>query len=767
MQKKFLLLLHTILLPNGKETKMCEITRNHEDALDYYMSERMAYPNAVYDFTFENRYLIYHAPMRNELAYIALDMKTGLSSEICSTKHGEIPSYEFEEMIPQILYSIKYNGDKRFVYGYQKPLVDLIDKIFREVLPQHDFAVREEQIQLCKKMYNGLLHKKAAICEAEVGTGKSLAYLVAGFCAKMQTGSNEAVTISTSSIELQNALIDKEIPRLSRILLESHIAKRPITAVLRKGKEHYFCPFRFEDYVNKLRANPQKHGELLYYFDKSHFEARAFDLDKIAIQGRIKSKICVKGHCTECDHSASCRYNLFTRNAMSASVPLDFQVTNHNLYLTSAKQSGLLRESSFVIIDEAHKLKEAAQSVFGERFSEGTIKKYLNWTSTHCISTEMLPLYRQTRTEIKRLNKELFLKLRSMIPADDASGENNIITLDIECKSFIESLFDAISDLEEIRKDIRGMSEVNGNRIRNCLHRFIEDSDLNVWLETEDNGEITLCCCSKNIGNSLRKNVWRLKRSHVFTSGTMSDGVNFDFFKQEHGLDRIANNEMIEYSNPSPFDYKNHTRLYLPSDLPTPDNDNDFYVKAVADRIVDLVNATNGHTAILFTSYKLLSKVYELTKKRLSKYNVIRMTKSDRTAISEFKKSKNGVLFASGSMWEGVDCVGNCLSSVIIVRLPFPLRTATMNEKKANSASVEEFIHKYAVPEMLIKLRQGVGRLVRCETDTGILAILDCRATYGSYADNVKHTLRKYPVIESIDEVERFIKAIKDKSYFE
>jgi ATP-dependent DNA helicase DinG len=179
------------------------------------------------------------------------------------------------------------------------------------------------------------------------------------------------------------------------------------------------------------------------------------------------------------------------------------------------------------------------------------------------------------------------------------------------------------------------------------------------------------------------------------------------------------------------------------------------------------VNATNGHTAILFTSYKLLSKIYELTKNSLSKYNVIRMTKSDRTAISEFKKSKNGVLFASGSMWEGVDCVGDGLSSVIIVRLPFPLRTATMNEKKANSASVEEFIHKYAVPEMLIKLRQGVGRLVRCETDTGILAILDCRATRGSYADNVQHTLRKYPVIESIEEVENFIRAIKDKSYFD
>ena len=118
-------------------------------------------------------------------------------------------------------------------------------------------------------------------------------------------------------------------------------------------------------------------------------------------------------------------------------------------------------------------------------------------------------------------------------------------------------------------------------------------------------------------------------------------------------------------------------------------------------------------------------------------------------------------------MWEGVDCVGDCLSSVIIVRLPFPIRSATMNEKKANSASVEEFIHRYAVPEMLIKLRQGAGRLVRCETDTGVLSILDCRANRGSYAANIQHTLRKYPIVNSISEVEEFMRSIKNDEYFD
>ena len=746
---------------------MYEITRNDSDALDYYVSERMAYKNAEYDFTFEHRYLIYHVSMRNEIVYIALDMKTKLSSEVCHRKEGTYFESEYEDLIPLILFSIKYTGDTRHVQGYHAPAENLIERIFRSVLPKYGYAVREEQIVLCKKMYEGLMTKKASICEAEVGTGKSLAYLIAGFCAKRIGKRIEPVTITTSSIELQNALINKEIPKLSTMLLEEHIIKKPLSAVLRKGKEHYFCPFRFGDYVSKLKENEDKHRAILNYFEKTSFADQAFDLDKLGIPGFLKGKVCVKGHCADCKQATDCRYNNFTKAALSYSVPIDFQVTNHNLYLMSAKQPGLLRDSTMVIIDEAHKLKEAAQSVFGEQFCETDIPKYLNWTSTFCIRKDELPWYKVCRDRAKELNEKIFDKLCSMIPTDDESGENNIISLDAETVGLIHSLSLTISELEDIKRSIKGLSEVNGRRISKSLLRFTDANDLNVWIEKDDNGHIVLCCCSKNIGNALRKHVWNLNRSHVFTSGTMSDGVNFDFFKQENGLDRIAKIHLIEYSNPSPFDYKNNTRLYLPTDMPVPDNDDENYVHAVASKIISLIEATNGHTAILFTSYKLLAKVFDLTKDKLGKYHVIRMTKSDRTAISEFKKSKNGVLFASGSMWEGVDCVGDCLSSVIIVRLPFPIRSATMNEKKANSASVEEFIHRYAVPEMLIKLRQGAGRLVRCETDTGVLSILDCRANRGSYAANIQHTLRKYPIVNSISEVEEFMRSIKDDEYFD
>lgn len=179
-----------------------------------------------------------------------------------------------------------------------------------------------------------------------------------------------------------------------------------------------------------------------------------------------------------------------------------------------------------------------------------------------------------------------------------------------------------------------------------------------------------------------------------------------------------------------------------------------------------VVKATHGHTAVLFTSYKALNAVFDLVKDDLKEYPLIKMSRSNKTAITQFKNSGNGVLFASGSMWEGVDCAGDILSSVIIVRLPFPLRSQTMEFKKMSCKNTKEFVQKYAVPQMIIKLRQGAGRLIRNETDTGILAILDARAAKGSaYRSRVMTTLGKYPRVSSIEEVTAFIDSVKDETY--
>ena len=156
----------------------------------------------------------------------------------------------------------------------------------------------------------------------------------------------------------------------------------------------------------------------------------------------------------------------------------------------------------------------------------------------------------------------------------------------------------------------------------------------------------------------------------------MSDGDDFEYFKKEVGIDNVEEHLLIESSTSSPFDYAKNTRLYIPKNTPLPDNDSKVYVERISEEILNIIKATNGHTAILFTSYKVLQEVHKKIKDELSSYQVFAMTRGNKRVISDFRRSKNGILFASGSMWEGVDCIGDCLSSVIIVRLPFPLRNA-------------------------------------------------------------------------------------------
>lgn len=226
----------------------------------------------------------------------------------------------------------------------------------------------------------------------------------------------------------------------------------------------------------------------------------------------------------------------------------------------------------------------------------------------------------------------------------------------------------------------------------------------------------------------------------------------------DRGLAQITAKGLLIYN---PFDEL--TEVYDGQTFPEYYYEN---INAITERILRLIDATNGHTAILFTSYKVLQAVYERAIHQLGKYEVFCMTRNNRKVISDFRKSRNGVLFASGSMWEGVDCVGDGLSSVIIVRLPFPLRLAAMEQKKEAIGDVAKFVHEYAVPEMLIKLRQGVGRLIRCETDTGVISILDSRAANGSYVPRVKMALLKYPTVDSVEEVKSFMESVKGEDYY-
>ena len=728
-----------------------------------------------YDFTFENRYDISHRPRKDRIEYTACDRTMGLIHAVMEV-NAPINASEYPRMIPAI---IRHTGDQRCKGAKAYPPTELIDIIFRVIMPQYGYSLREQQLEMAQSIYTGLSSKKATLCEAEVGTGKTMAYLVAGFVAKLfdttYSFMGYPVTITTSSIELQKSIMEKEIPALSDMLQDFGLIDRPLSAVLRKGKEHYFCPKRYHEYMDSLLCYPELYSETIQELRTAELLDKALDLDAVPLSPHIKSRVCVKGSCHDCPRTGCCKYAEFLDYA-TTHYKFDFQITNHNLFLTTRRmrknhpsKSGLL-PCNFCIVDEAHKLAETAVDVFGAEICFDEVGEYLYSVKYDGGSVPRKRMkYKMLLTKASRLNK----KLLSMFAHYKFKADEDICEVKIK---LTPAMHDTIKKLISVLKQIGKWSVLEGSAggssaigLTERLSAFLIRKNNMFWISYDKaTGSKTLCCTPTNLEQHLQDSLWLEPNTHyALTSGTMRDDTGFSFFKDELGITGCLDQYSVsEYSCDSPFDYKDHTRLYISENVPFPDMNDPAYIPAVAREIVQLVKASHGHTAVLFTSYKTLNAVFDLIKDDLKEYPLIKMSRSNKNAITQFKESGNGVLFASGSMWEGVDCAGDILSSVIIVRLPFPLRTQAMEFKKRACGNTREFVQRYAVPQMIIKLRQGAGRLIRTETDTGILSILDARAAKGgAYRSRALKALRKYPLIDSVDAAAAFIDSIKDDSY--
>ena len=759
--------------------------------ITYKESEFLNYPQAtvggIYDFTFGNRYDIFHRPRGKMFEYIALDRTTGKTSLVLERK-TPMDTSEYPDITPQILYSIKYTGDPRYNGANSYSAMDLMDIIFKVLMPKHGYSFREQQYKMALSIFHGLNYRKVTLCEAEVGTGKTMAYLVAGFLAKHFDRSYSfmgyPVTITTSSIELQKSIMEKELPALSEMLIDFGLIQQPLTAVLRKGKDHYFCLRRYREYLHSISLFPHKYSETVDRVKSLDLMYGTLDLDPVPLNPYIKARICVKGSCQNCPCAGQCEYARFLETA-SKPYNFDFQITNHNLFLTARKSradhatKGGLLPCNFCIIDEAHKLTDTASDVFTASLNFSEVEDYIKAVKhkggDDCKRRDE---YTQLLKEAERLNR----KLVSMFSMYKFKSCEDVCQVRIE---ITEPMNTTIKKLVKVLRKIGNWPAPKGatgaNNAQTLMEKLsafllpdgteaMDAKENTVWIsyDKSTNTQI-LCCIPTEMKDSLRTSLWTSINTHfALTSGTMKDDTGFSFFKDDLGITGCLDQYSVsEFACESPFDYQNHTRLYISEDIPIPDMRDPEYIPAVAKEVVKLVKATHGHTAVLFTSYKALNAVFELVKDELKEYPLIKMSRSNKTAITEFKNSRNGVLFASGSMWEGVDCAGDILSSVIIVRLPFPLRSQTMEFKKMSCKNIKEFVQKYAVPQMIIKLRQGVGRLIRCESDTGLVSILDPRVNSKAYRAKVFNAMDKYPTIENTAEIKAFFKQVKDDKYFE
>ena len=293
---------------------------------------------------------------------------------------------------------------------------------------------------------------------------------------------------------------------------------------------------------------------------------------------------------------------------------------------------------------------------------------------------------------------------------------------------------------------------------------FTMDRKYILYIQYDRAGAPSLCAASREIPKQLNQALWLKNIPAILTSGTLMAGGSFDRPQKIMGL---SENQRVEnFIAASPFNYEENCLLYIPDSPLNVQIGSEKEVEYLAEQICRLVEATHGHTLVLFTSYSLMGAVYNQVKDRLS-FPLMEVWRHSQDVIHQFKQASNAVLFAAGSCWEGVDFPGDMVSSLILVRLPFPVPDPLSEAEREQYPTLQDYIKTVVIPDMQVKLRQGFGRAIRTETDTCVVSILDYRAAPGErYHKAVLETLPNLRLTRKIEDVEEFIRAKKGPDYF-
>ena len=626
----------------------------------------------------------------------------------------------------------------------------MVEQIFREILPRRGMAVREEQIALCHEVLDTLYNKEISLCEAGVGIGKTLAYLVACILWQMHRPNQlkMPVVISTSSVALQDAILNEYLPDLSAVLLAEGIITAPITAVVRKGKERFVCDARLaERQAKAISKGSRQKGSL-------RMAENVLDLDHIPGLSRYdRCRICVPQSCPhDCFLRLDCRYQQYLRDSMKP----DIQICNHNYLLANAshrleERPLLLRQYQALVVDEAHKLPDAARQMYTETLSAQDMD-------------DLCSLLQQAH--FKGLSKRLrtvFLTLSiSCAPSFAMPKRKNSIPFSLT--PFRQAaIADSINLLQYIgsQPDMPHYLQYRLTEAESLLRLFLLDVPTRIlYLEFSADGQPTFCAASSRVPQLLRSALWNTREPTILTSGTLTAAGDFDHTEQLLGLN--AYTPLRHFRADSPFNYMKKCLLYIPTRRAAAVHENQY----LADQIVQLTAACHGHALVLFTSYRQMRNVYDALGGRLT-FPVFQAGRGQNRTIQKFKESGNGVLFAAGSCWEGIDFPGDMVSLLIIAKLPFPIPDPVSDYERQQYPNLRDYINAEIIPEMQKKLRQGFGRAIRTEQDSCVVAILDERAGIGGkYHDAALAALPTCPTTEKIEDVQQFIREQKRPDYF-
>ena len=631
------------------------------------------------------------------------------------------------------------------------------------------FEFRPQQLQMAEAVNHALEQGHHMMVEAGTGTGKSLAYLLPAV--QWALAHDKKVVISTYTKTLQEQILNHDIPLLRDTL------GLPFRYSLCMGNENYLSLRRMKRAGQTgLFNNVQEEEQLTETFKWIHRTATGFKSDlpfeplpSVWEEVGRQKDLCLGKQCETYD---SCFYFKERRKWFGAHL----LVVNHHLFFANVANNGaVLPRFDAVIFDEAQNLEEAATSFLGLEISNSGLFYFLDRLynpktrrgSLTRMPDQLTGEVRKRVTQVRLAVEAFFENLLDAYGRQDRTLRfycpptlnNNVFIPMKELHEALKSLQTGLvseEDLLEVTAAADRVFEIN-NTLSALLNHNMKEYVY--WLEIVRKKRFTRATLRGvpiRIREELQEQVFSKIDRAVLTSATLSTNQNFEYLK-----DRLGIEPKKELILDSPFDYKTQALLYIPSDLPEPNEKVEDYVQALADRSLELIRATGGKTFVLFTSYDTLNRVHRLLDPQLQEYQILKQGELSPTRMIQRFKKKPSVIFGTSSFWQGVDIPGEALTSVIITKLPFdvpsePLIEARLEELRRQS--INPFRH-YQIPRAIIQLRQGFGRLIRKRTDKGVVAILDSRVARRGYGKQFVDSLPPCSQAQTIEQVETFLSA--------
>ncbi|HEY8085459.1 MAG TPA: ATP-dependent DNA helicase [Methylophilaceae bacterium] len=636
-------------------------------------------------------------------------------------------------------------SDLERIFGTDGPL--------DEAIP--GYRQRQQQLEMAQAIQQAITDNATLVTEAGTGTGKTFAYLVPALL------SGGKVIISTGTKTLQDQLFARDLPAIRNAL------KAPVTTAILKGRANYVCHYHMKRAVNEGRfmsRDDAQYVHLIKRFAETSQSGDKNDLPAVPENSTVWPAVTsTRDNCLgqECPDYKEC----FVMEARKRALAAEVVVVNHHLFFADVmlRDEGvaeLLPASNTVIFDEAHQLPETAGLFFGEDISTSFLMELARDAHSEFLTDA------KDCVDLPTLTAALEKAVRDFRLVFGLEGSRMPVQRALQLKGFDSALDNVGDKLLELGKLLQTQAE-RGPGLENCWQRAMSlHLQLNKWRSGEDDNlvrwvevftqSVVLHATPLSVAEIFNKQISAQPRAWIFTSATLAVKSDFSHYLNQMGLleSRTARWE-------SPFNYEAQALLYAPQGLPDPNHPD--YILSVAEAALPVIKAAGGRTFMLCTSLRAMREIHGWLQNAFDRdglvYPLLIQGDATRSELLErFRQLGNAVLVGSQSFWEGVDVKGEALSVVIIDKLPFappddPVLSARID--KLNAEGKNAFM-EYQLPYAAITLKQGAGRLIRDETDRGVLMICDPRMLTKSYGKRIWQSLPPFRRTKVLTEVEKF-----------